>query len=102
MCKKKRIRANMMTNWTQWEDKNYSGTQKDEENKRKKKQTTDGQIETNKIKVTVHLFLTTTNLDVKDWKLLIKRWILRTYRKQDLTLFCLQETHEMDTKIKTK
>ena len=36
MCKKKRIRANMMTNWTQWEDKNYSGTQKDEENKRKR------------------------------------------------------------------
>ena len=55
-----------------------------------------------KIKVIVHLFLTTTNLDVKDWKLLITRWILRTYRKQDLTLFCLQETHEMDTKVKTK
>ena len=54
-----------------------------------------------KIKVIVHLFLTTTNLDVKDWKLLIKRWVLRTYRKQDLTLFCLQETHEMDTKVKT-
>ena len=28
MCKKKRIRANMMTNWTQWEDKNYSGNPK--------------------------------------------------------------------------